>query len=326
MTAKRRRKPYMPDDDLGKKMWMENFIKRLERDPKRYGFDDPRMFEYIQRTIRNFIKAVNVVSNPAQRSPHATLVKNQARAEAVPMCREIAMRLKWDPTLSDEEKIALGVNIDEALPERAKLPEGVLPGTLGYPELAVVSSPNGGHVIRFRDPNAGKSKGKPRGVSHFLLYGAIGPKPDMCVTHARLLYPYTKSPIEIMYPRSCGLEGLYVTYYGRWLTTRGELSPWSRPVSKMIGEAQVSLRDCAFAHLFGKKGFIDAVPELPEGVVRGALAQIEGAETSYAFVESKIAGELPQAGSFAGDGVANELAALGQRMLEAAMPKMLDAG
>jgi hypothetical protein len=74
-----------------------------------------------------------------------------------------------------------------------------------------------------------------------------------------------------MYPVDCGLEGLYVTYYGRWLTTRGEMSPWSRPVSKIIGETQLSLRECAFGHLFGKEGFIDA---LPENAKRG-LVQID---------------------------------------------------
>ncbi len=263
MSTKHRRKPYIPDDDYGKKVWMERFITTIERDPERYGFSDAYMFEYYQRTIRNFIKAFDAVSNPATRSPHATLVKNQARQEAVALCRNFAMQLKWDSSLTDEDKRALGIYPDEATPEQAKLPTGVLAGTLGYPELAVQSSPNGGHVIRYRDPVT-QSKAKPKGVSHFLLYGAIGAKPRMPRTHARFMYPYTKRPFEVMYPMDCGLEGLYVTYYGRWLTTRGAMSPWSPGVSKIIGAANVRLRESEFAHLFGTQGFVDALPALPQ--------------------------------------------------------------
>ena len=46
------------------------------------------------------------------------------------------------------------------------------------------------------------------------------------------------------------------------------MSPWSKGVSKIIGETQLSLRECGFAHLFEKEGFIDAPPQLPQGVAR----------------------------------------------------------
>jgi hypothetical protein len=253
---------------------MERFITTLESDPQRYGFTDPRMFDYYQRAIRRFIKAVDAVASPASRTPGAVADKNRARKEAVALCRSFAMQLKWDSTLTDDEKIALGIRIDEAPPEKAKLPEGALPGSLGFPQLVVLSSPNGGHVIRYRDPLS-PSKAKPKGVSHLLLFGAIGGKPNMRTTHARLLGAYSIRKFEIMYPMACGLEGLYVTYYGRWLTTRGEMSPWSRGVSKIIGETQVSLRECEFGHLFGKEGFIDAVPQLSEGATRHDMQVLE---------------------------------------------------
>ena len=305
----------MPDSDLGKKTWMERFITQLEKDPQRYGLGDPCMFEYYQRTIRTFIKAVEAVRNPGSRTPGAVAEKNRARKEAVKLCRDFAMQFKWDSTLTAEDKRALGLSIDETQPEEAKLPAGVLTGSLGYPTLVVQSSPNGGHVIRYRDEMS-TSKAKPKGVSHLLLYGAIGEKPNMRRTHARLIEPLTKRPYEIMYPMDCGLEGLYVTYFGRWLTTRGQLSPWSPGVSKIIGETQVSLRDCPFAHLFGKEGFIDA---LPEGALRGKALEAM-AQNVVQFDEDRplLEGACKQGGA------ADELfAAIGQ--LEAATVRMLDA-
>src|SRR4051812_24233918 len=108
MSTKHRRKPYMPDSDLGKKAWMERFITQLQGDPQRYGFNDPYMFEYYQRTIRKFIKAVEAVKNPASRTPGAVRDKNEARKEAVKLCRDFAMQLKWDSTLTDADKVSLG--------------------------------------------------------------------------------------------------------------------------------------------------------------------------------------------------------------------------
>jgi hypothetical protein len=220
--------------------------------------------------------------------------------------------LKWDSSLSDDEKRALGIHTDEAPPppQKASLPEGALTGSLGFPQLIVLSSPSGSHVIRYRDPLV-PMKAKPRGVSHFLLFAAIGEKPDMRRTHARLLGAYTRRPFEIMYPMGCGLEGLYVTYYGRWLTTRGEMSPWSRPVSKIIGGTQVSLLKCEFGHLFGKEGFIDATPQLPQGAKRGVG-------------ELQIDEERPLLESAANEGNAL-FAALEAKMLEAATVRLLSA-
>lgn len=312
MSTKHRRKPYMPDSDLGKKTWMERFIMQLESDPQRYGFSDPHMFEYYQRTIRTFIKAADAVANPGLCTPGAVREKNNARKAAVKMCRDFAMQLKWDSSLTDAEKRNLGLNAREAEPEVAQLPAGALPGSMGCPDLVVLNSPNGGHVIRYRNL-VSPGKAKPKGVSHLLLFGAIGEKPNMRRTHARLLGAYTKRPFEIMYPVACGIEGLYVTYYGRWLTTRGEMSPWSRGVSKIIGETQVSLRESEFGHLFGKEGFIDA---LPQGVERG-LARIEAEERP--LLESAA---IEGAG---GDGLFAALMGGGQHVLEAATVRLLNA-
>lgn len=318
MSTKHRRKPYLPDSDLGKKMWMERFITQLESDPQRYGFDDPHMFEYYQRTIRTFIKAADAVLSPASCTPGAIAEKNRARKSAVKMCRDFAMQLKWDSTLTDTEKRSLGIHTIEAPPEQASLPEGALTGTLGFPDLVVLSSPNGGHVIRYRDLTS-PSKAKPRGVSHFLLFAAIGEKPNMRRTHARLLDAYTKRPFEIMYPMECGLEGLYVTYYGRWLTTRGEMSPWSRPVSKIIGETQLSLRECGYAHLFEKEGFIDALPQLPRGVTRGLAQDVVRIDEDRPLLEGGAnEGEDLFAALMEGMGG-------GQQMLEAATVRLLNA-
>lgn len=316
MSTKHRRKPYMPDSDSGKARWMERFITQLEKDPERYGFDDPRMFEHYRRTIRTFIKAADAVAAKGQRSPSLVAEKNRAKKEAVKMCRDFAMQFKADSSLTIEDKRALGLHVDAADPEEAKLPAGLLTGSLGYPTLYVQNSPNGGHVIRYKDLMSPTSKAKPKGVSHLLLYGAIGEKPNMRKTHARLLGAYTSRPFEIMYPVSCGLEGLYVTYFGRWLTTRGEMSPWSPGVSKIIGETQVSLSECEFAHVFGKEGFIDA---LPEGAVRGKA--LEGmAQNVVRFDEDR---PLLEGVSRQGGAADDLFAAIGQ--LEAATVRMLDA-
>ncbi len=311
MIPKQRRKPYMPDSDVGRQMWMERFITQIETDPQRYGFADARMFEYVQRTIRTYIKAVAAAANRGLRSPKVTREKNEARSKAVPLCREIAMRLKRDPTLSSEEKDLLGIRTEEPSPAvDAALPSGPSAASEMPPDLAVLSSADGGHVIRYRFP-AESRRAKPRGVSHLLLFASIGEKPRMSATHARLLGAYTRRPFVIRYPMGCGLEGLYVTYYGRWLTTRGEIGAWSKGVSMMIAAAPVSLHDCAFSHLFAKEGFIEA---LPRGATPGA-ARVEAEDRPM------LEGEASE-----GDGLFAALMTARPQMLEASTVRLLSAG
>lgn len=260
MEVKHRRKPYLPDSDTGKAQWMERFLTQIETDPERYGFHDARMFEYTQRTIREFITLARAVKNTGTRSKCQVTEKNEARSKAVAMCREHAMRLKVDPNLSHAEKELLGICADTARPEKAKLPPSLLNAEMGFPALNVLHGANGSHVISYLD-GLTKSKAKPKGVSHLLLFGAIGEKPNMRPLYARLLGAYTKRPFEVMYPIDCGLEGKYVTYYGRWLTTRGDVGQWSRGVSVIISDGQVSLQKSPFAHLLGADGYEAALPE-----------------------------------------------------------------
>lgn len=112
---------------------------------------------------------------------------------------------------------------------------------------------------------------------------------------------------------ACDIEGLYVTYYGRWLTTRGEMSPWSPGVSKIIGETQLSLRECGYAHLFEKEGFIDALPQLPQGRAQDVL-RIEVQERP-----------LLEGGANGDDGLFAALMEGGQHVLEAATVRLLNA-
>lgn len=260
MDVKHRRKPYLPDSDLGKAQWMESFLRTIATDPARYGFADAAKLADVQQTLSTFITLARAVKNTGMRSRSTVVQKNDARSKAVRLCREHAMRLKVDPTLSAMEKMSLGLSVHIAQPEQAKLPTASGGGVTGAPLLFVRHGAYGSHVIKFID-GVTTSKAKPKGVSHLLLFGAIGEKPNMRPLYARLLGAYTKRPFEVTYPGHLGLEGKYVTYYGRWLTTRGEIGPWSRGESVIIGGSQVSLNASPFAHLFGEDGYEAALPE-----------------------------------------------------------------
>ena len=159
MTAKHRRKPYMPDSDDGKKLWMERFITQVEKDPERYGFTDPRMFEYYRRTIRRFIDAVKAVQSPATCTPGAVRQKNNARKDAVRMCRDFAMQFKWDTSFSDAEKRSLGIITKEAPPEEAKLGEGDA-GVSGVGGAEFAEWRACDSILRCHDADEGQAQGR----------------------------------------------------------------------------------------------------------------------------------------------------------------------
>ncbi len=345
-TTKHRRKPYLPDSDLGKMHWMEKFVTTLELNPERFGFDDPREFEYVQRTIRTFITLAAAVNAPGKRCGTLVTEKNNARKAAVELCRGIAMRLKWDPSLSDIEKSHLGLCVEADDPRPAALPKGVLPGSLGHPSLQVISSYNGGHLIKYSDSTS-PSRAKPKGVSHLLLFAAIGDAigaatgdthrhpstaVPMPVSQARLLGAFTKRPFEILYPGGCGLEGRRVTYWGRWLTTRGDMSPWSMPCTRVIGDALGSWEQCPFRYIFadveGKWRLADRPQALGPAMDGPALAgAVEGGlserETS-GRCGVNVVDERPILMSEAMEQRMAALMAEGQRMLEGAVARLDD--
>jgi len=240
--------PYMPKSDAGKRLWMESFIASIARQPDRLGIDD-RMFEYYQRVVRTFVEALQRTKNPAQGGPAATHAKNAARKQAVAVCRQLAMMFKNDPSMTDAQKIGLGLHVDVGAAKRTKRP-----GT--FPQLMVQGAASGGHRIRFKqtrpisNPYESTSMGKPQGVSHLLLFGAFGDKP-LGLEHARFIGAYTRSPFEVNYPLQSGVEGKVATYYGRWLTGRGDVGPWSPGVSMIVARACAGVEQVTFGYLFG---------------------------------------------------------------------------
>ncbi len=256
--------PYMPKSDKGKRQWMANFITNLELDLERYGIEE-RYFAYVKDRVQRFIKASEAAAVPQNRNGVLTAGKNEARAEAVQLCRELAMKFKANPAYSDSERVALGIHIDAERPKRSK-------GKLRAPSIRVSSSPDGGHIIKFScgkkdaasssssppptdDLKAAadtKSKAKPAWASHLLLFACVGEKGakgGACARDARLLGAYTKQPIGIDYPMGSGVEGKCATYWARWLTGTGEIGPWSKPASMIIAAARGSAA-VPFAHLF----------------------------------------------------------------------------
>lgn len=241
--------PYMPKSDTGKRIWMEQFIQNFAELREQFGVDD-RMWEYYQRTVKRFAEALAVAQNPSTGTPDKVRAKNDRRKEAVALCRSLAMMVKHDPGMTSPEKIKLGLHVDDENLTLVQLPKGIL-NTTGFPRLYLDALPTGGHRIRYgQDAHMG-SKAKPKGVTHMLLFAAIGERPNMEVRHARLLGAYTRRPIELNYPAGAGVEGLHATYYGRWLTTRGDIGPWSPGVSMIIARECVSMEQVSFAHIFG---------------------------------------------------------------------------
>jgi hypothetical protein len=106
--------------------------------------------------------------------------------------------------------------------------------------------------------------------------------------------------MEVQFPIPS--EPMLFVYWARWADSTGEVSRWSKPCVARV------------------EGWTSSMPALPEG---GSALQARRVETKYVFIQTPITGELPD--HLEGDYVADEIAALGQRVLQAATTKMLDA-
>lgn len=233
---------YLPDSDIGKRNWMENFIAQIEKSENRFDIPEDE-FERCRLATKAFIEAVDALKIRTDRTTSRIKHKNETRKKAVRECRALAMRLKHDPSRKAGTLTGLGLHNDDKVLTRLNAPDCC-------PHLMVRGTEQGGHVIRFEQRNApSKVSAKPKGVSHLLLFAAVGDR-ALPVSEARLIAAVTKQPYKVNFPVDRGLEGRTITYYGRWMDRKGQMGPWSEGVSMILSRANAKMDSIEFAHLF----------------------------------------------------------------------------
>lgn len=215
---------YIPSTDAGFKDWLHTFASLIGEDPNKYGLDasDATIISNLNTSYAN---AYQTVQSSSTRTPNAIAQKDALKASAIASCRVYAMQIKSNVAVNNDDKIALGIHVDDTTPTPIPAPETA-------PLLNIVSAFSGVHHIRYADENTPASRRKPHGVIQLDLYVHVGPNATANPDDATFVGSYTKNPI--LYEFNPMDANKIASYFAQWKTQRGLVGPWSLPVAMTI--------------------------------------------------------------------------------------------
>jgi hypothetical protein len=211
---------YMPRADTAAMQWMLTFSRGLVDQPGVYH-TAPQEAAAVQDAVDAFVDAMVTATEPATRTRGAVAAKDNARALAERTCRPVYARIKSDPTISDQDKINIGVR--RINPHRTRIN-----APLTAPVLNLVEITTSGHVIGFADTDSVR-RGKPFGATQLQLFRRFEQRPAEPV---QLVGCFTRSPMRVDCDRAD--NGLTAIYEARWMTRRAEAGPLSRPLTAPV--------------------------------------------------------------------------------------------
>ncbi len=118
--------------------------------------------------------------------------------------------------------------LDQTEAVRTRVKKQVVRCPQTAPVLGILNSTPLQHLLRFADIESPELRKKPKGAAGLHLYIAKTKKGLAPLSDARFYRVVTRSPISISFEDED--ENKDVTYYGRWVSNRGETGPWSEPL------------------------------------------------------------------------------------------------
>ena len=215
---------YIPRNDDAFRTYAENFADIISANPALYMLTAAQAAS-IQGVVDIFVAKLAISSNENTRNKNTIADKDDARSVAETMIRQYAMDIKTNDGVTDGDKLAIGVR--PINPDR----EPIDPPTT-QPLLNVLGNLPGVQNLRYADSNTPDSRSKPFGVSELQLFWGVGTEDALPLAQCQFYGKFTRNPIDVMFDE--GDDGKVATYYARWATQRGDVGPWSVPVSFRI--------------------------------------------------------------------------------------------
>jgi hypothetical protein len=215
---------FIPQDQAGKLQWMQSFANGIAAAPSVYALS-PGEAATIAQAVNRFAAAYAVALDPATGTKVTTAIKDQTRNSAENLCRTFARIIKSNNGVSDAAKEAIGVRPINNGRIAIHVP-------LSWPLISIVGATPNCHTLRYTDSNTPTSRAKPFGAIQLQLFVALADAPVRNPDLARYRGGFTRNPIGVSFDSK--EEGKIATYFGRWVSRRGDVGPWSSPKSMRV--------------------------------------------------------------------------------------------
>lgn len=216
---------YIPSKDADFSAWILNFATLITAAPATYGLTAPAAV-IIQAANDAFQPAYVAATDPVTRTAPTVAEKDAQRVSATATVRPYAVQISRNAAVTDENKVAVGVN----LPNNAPVP---IPPPSTYPMPSLRSAAPLTHLLGYADSGAPSGKSKPYGVIGCEVFRSVGTVAAVDPAQATYYNTATKAPFTSSF--GAGDIGKVCTYFMRWTTRSGpsgltQKGPFSAPL------------------------------------------------------------------------------------------------
>jgi hypothetical protein len=182
----------LPTTDAGLSDWCANADPILTSYPAIHGLTTAPVAQFHTEYLA-FDAALAVLNVPATRTPVAVTVKTLAKAALLADIREMVRIIEACPTVNDEMRRALMINI--------RKPRAVIPAPAEAPELDILSVT--GRTVRCRVHGAqANRRGKPEGVAGVAFFSFVGENAPLDASQWKLEGSSTRTTFDLSFPQN----------------------------------------------------------------------------------------------------------------------------
>jgi hypothetical protein len=218
---------YIPSRDVDLVAWADNFSALITASPATYGLVAGDATT-IATAVAAFDSAYATAVNPSTRTPTTIAAKDSAKGAMVPTLRLYAQTIKLNQGVSNENKVALGIHVNDAGPTPVPPPTSV--PTIGLSSIFHLTM-----QLDIRASETPTSRAKPPGSIAAEVFATVTPLADPTPTDpaaADFLILATRNLTTINF--DAAQMGKRVTYWCKWVNRKGETGPWSVPFSQVV--------------------------------------------------------------------------------------------
>lgn len=217
-------KDFLPTKDAELLAWSANFSELISGDPTLYGLTAGQATEYATLHAA-FAAALETATEPSTRTRGAVAAKNDARTPLKAMARELARITNAVPTITNQQRIDLGLN------PRDNEPSPINPPTES-PVLEVVSAVGRMMKVKLRGVNS-ERRGKPDGVDGATVFSFVGDAPPTDIAQWKFEGSTTRTIFTLEFPATVA-AGAQVWLTAFWFNPRSQSGPACQPVSAFV--------------------------------------------------------------------------------------------
>ena len=215
---------YIPQKDGNFDTWFQQFSVYLSANYAALGVDLPTA-NNIAANYATWTAAYSASIGGSTRGPATVSAKNAARAAATVNIRIVAQLVNNNPTVTDDQRVALGITVRKT----TKTP---VPAPTTSPLLTFIAATPLSHTLRFADQSTPASRALPFGAIALELHVYISATPPPPDAPATRVLTATKNPLGVTFLTANA--GLNAYYKGYWRTRTGLLGPASNIINQLI--------------------------------------------------------------------------------------------